>query len=348
MDVPDPEGRQVPQRPDDDGEGRRREHEAVRRRKGSNAGLTPFFDPAGVSAKGNYTVVFRLKSPIGVFPYLVSQTTYQAIIQPAAIAAKPGTWVKSGMIGTGAFKLMNYVDKKSATLVRNAAYWGGRPPLDGVKITFYQGSAPMVLALRAGQIDLAMQLSPQEGAAVQEQLEVQVLRAADLGAPPGLHANRPGPAQGCARSSGGRARDQPARSRLAKIMLGAGQVGNDSPFWKGFASTDPSIKQRTQNLAAREGAAGGGGCGEPEVQPHDVELPRPRRTMPRRSRRTRSEAGIDIGIEVMDVGKYYDSEPAGADYATTTPWLNRTCTLTEYGARGVPNIFLTRAYMSTG
>ena len=36
------------------------------------------------------------------------------------------------------------------------------------------------------------------------------------------------------------------------------------------------------------------------------------------------EAGIDIGIEVMDVGKYYDSEPAGADYATTTPWLNRT------------------------
>ena len=50
----------------------------------------------------------------------------------------------------------------------------------------------------------------------------------------------------------------------------------------------------------------------------------------------------------MDVGKYYDSEPAGADYATTTPWLNRTCTLTEYGARGVPNVYLTRCYMSTG
>ncbi len=55
--------------------------------KGSNAGLSPFFDAAGVSAKGDYTVVFRLKSAIGVFPYLVSQTTYQAIIQPAALAA---------------------------------------------------------------------------------------------------------------------------------------------------------------------------------------------------------------------------------------------------------------------
>ena len=132
--------------------------------KASNAGLSPFFDAAGVSAKGNYTVVFKLKSSIGVFPYLLSQTTYQAIIQPASIAANPGNWVKSGMIGTGAFKLTNYVDKKSATLVRNPAYWGGPAPMDGVKITFYQGSAPMVLALRAGQIDLAMQLSPQEGA----------------------------------------------------------------------------------------------------------------------------------------------------------------------------------------
>ena len=50
----------------------------------------------------------------------------------------------------------------------------------------------------------------------------------------------------------------------------------------------------------------------------------------------------------MDVSKYYDSEPAGADYATTTPWLNRPFTLTEYGARGVPNVYITRAYMSGG
>jgi len=60
------------------------------------------------------------------------------------------------------------------------------------------------------------------------------------------------------------------------------------------------------------------------------------------------EIGVDIGIEVMDVSRYYDAEPAGADYASTTPWLNRTATLTEYGARGVPNVYVTRAYMSTG
>ncbi len=164
VDVPDPQGRQVPQRPGTDGEGRRGEPQAVRDGQGLERGpLAPTSTRSGVSAKGSYTVVIRLKSPVGVFPYLLSQTTYQAIIQRASDAANPGSWVKNGMIGTGPFKLTNYADKKSATLVRNAGWWGGRPPLDGVKITFYQGTAPLVLALRAGQIDLCMQMSPQEG-----------------------------------------------------------------------------------------------------------------------------------------------------------------------------------------
>jgi peptide/nickel transport system substrate-binding protein len=135
--------------------------------------------------------------------------------------------------------------------------------------------------------------------------------------------------------------------QLAKVMLGAGQVGNDNPFWKGFASTDKSIKQRTQNLTLAKSLLAAAGATNLKFNlttwqfldhtDHAASI-----------QAYAKQAGIDIGIEVMDVGKYYDSEPAGADYATTTPWLNRTATLTEYGARGVPNIFLTRCYMSTG
>lgn len=314
--------------------------------KGSNAGLSPFFDAAGVSAEGDYTVVFRLKSAIGAFPYLVSQTTYQAPIQPAAIAAQPGTWVASGMIGTGAFKLVKYVDKQSAVLVRHNAYWGGRPPLDGVKITFYQGSAPLVLALRAGQIDLAMQLSPQEGLPFKNNPKYTYYQL-----PTSAHR------QVCMRTDQGVFKDPRVRRALAlvinrpqqveKIMLGAAQVGNDTPFWKGFASTDRSIKQRTQNIALAKALLKAAGAENLKFNlttwsfldhtDHAASIQAYAR-----------QAGIEMGIEVMDVSKYYDSEPAGADYATTTPWLNRTATLTEYGARGVPNVYLTRAYMSTG
>ncbi len=314
--------------------------------KGSNAGLTPYFDASGVSAKGDYTVVIKLKSPIGVFPYLLSQTTYQAPIQLAATAAKPGTWVASGMIGTGPFKVVKYVDKKSADLVRHAAYWGGRPPLDGVKITFYQGSAPLVLALRAGQIDLAMQLSPQEAQPFKKNAKYTYYQL-----PTSAHR------QVCMRTDQGPFKDARIRravalainrpEQVAKIMLGAAQIGNDNPFWKGFASTDPSTKQRVQNLALSRALLKAAGAENLKVNlttwnfldhtDHAASIQAYAR-----------EAGIEIGIEVMDVSKYYDSEPAGADYATTTPWLNRPFTLTEYGARGVPNVFLTRAYMSTG
>ena len=314
--------------------------------KGSNAGLGPFFDASGVSAKGNYTVVFQLKSPIGVFPYLVSQSTYQAIIQPASIAAKPGTWVASGMIGTGAFKVTKYDDKKSATLVRHAAYWGGRPPLDGVSITFYQGTAPMVLALRAGQIDLSMQLSPQEALPFKNNSKYTYYAL-----PTAAHR------QVCMRTDVGVLKDPRVRRALAlvinrpqqvdKIMLGAAEVGNDNPFWRHFASTDQSIHQRKQNVQLAKSLLAAAGAQNLKFNlttwqfldhtDHAASIQAYARA-----------AGVDIGIEVMDVSKYYDSEPAGADYATTTPWLNRTCSLTEYGARGVPNIYLTRCYMSTG
>ncbi len=314
--------------------------------KGSNAGLGPSYDASGVSARGKYTVVVRLKSPTGVFPYLLSQTTYQAIIQPASIVANPGTWVKSGMIGTGPFKLKRYVDKKSAELVRNDRYWGGKPPLDGVRITFFQGSAPLVLALRAGQIDLAMQLSPQEAQPFKNNSKYKY-----YGLPTAGHR------QVCMRTDQGVLKDARVRRAFAlainrpeqveKIMLGAAQVGNDSPFWSGFASTDPSIKQRKQNITLAKELLKAAGAENLKFNittwdfldhtDHAASLQVYAR-----------EAGIELGIEVMDVGKYYDSEPAGADYFTTTPWLNRTCTLTEYGARGVPNIYITRAYMSTG
>lgn len=314
--------------------------------KESNAGLSPFFDAAGVSAVGQYGVRFRLKSPIGVFPYLVSQTTYQAIIQRASDAAKPGQWVKGGMIGTGAFKLRRLVEKRSAELVRHDAYWGGKPPLDGVRVTYFTGSAPLVLALRGGQIDLAMQLSPQE---VQPFKNNSRFKTYTL--PTAAHR------QLCMRTDQGPLRDPRVRRAIAlvanrpqlveRVMLGAATVGNDNPFWRGFASSDPSVRQRTQNLTLARAllkAANAENLKFNITTWNFLDHTDHAAAMQAFAR----EAGIEVGLEVMDVSKYYDSEPAGADYATTTPWLNRTASLTEYGARGVPNIYITRCYVSTG
>ena len=314
--------------------------------KASNAGLTPYFDPAGVSATGPYTVVFKLKSAIGVFPYLLSQTTYQAIIQRASDAAQPGQWVKNGMVGTGPFKMKSYTEKQGGSFVRHDAYWGGRPPLDGVAVTFFTGSAPLVLALRAGSVDLAMQLSAQEAQVFKNNSKYTYYAL-----PTAAHR------QLCMRTDQGALKDPRVRRAIAltinrpqqlqKIMLGAGQIGNDNPFWSGFASTDRSTKQRTQNVQQAKAllaAAGASNLKFTLTTWNFLDHPDHAASIQAYAR----DAGITVNLEVMDGGKYYDSEPAGADYATTTPWLNRTASLTEYGARGVPNVYLTRCYMSTG
>ena len=204
--------------------------------------------PEGVVKRGPYTVEFRLKQPSNAFPQLVSQTTYQAIIQPASVARNAGTWVSSGMIGTGPFRLKGGTPNRRLEFVRFPGYWGGNPPLDGVVFTWYEGTAPQVLALRGGQLDLCVQLNPQEVAAFRTQQPLQGLQRADR--------RRTG-CSVCASTairSGTRECGAPLRWRStvrtssSRILLGTGTLGNDSPFWSRFPSTDPSIKQRKQNL----------------------------------------------------------------------------------------------------
>jgi peptide/nickel transport system substrate-binding protein len=299
--------------------------------------------PEGVVKIGPYTVQFRLKQPNNAFPYLVSQTSYQAIIQPAAIAGKPDTWVSSGMIGTGAFRLKSLTPNKRAELVRFAGYWGGRPPLDGAVLTFYQGSAPMVLALRAGQIDLVQQMSPQEAAPFQKNSRYKI-----FGSPTSAH-----------RMFGLRVdrdpfKDPRVRRAIAltlnrpdlvqRILLGAGTLGNDSPFWSHFPSTDPSIHQRKQNIALAKALLQAAGQPNPKFTVttwNGLDLPDYATAIQVAGK----QAGMDIQLEVMSSDDYYGG---GADYYATTPWINRPATITEYGARGVPNLFLASAYESDG
>lgn len=299
--------------------------------------------PEGVIKKGPYTVEFRLKSPSNAFPQLVSQTTYQAIIQPAAIAKKPGSWVSSGMIGTGAFRFKSGTPNRRVELVRFPGYWGGTPPLDGVVMTWYEGLAPQVLALRGGQIDLIVQLNAQTAAAFRNNSRFKVFEA-----PTAAH-----------RMFGMRVDRDPfkdARVRRAvalslgrpdiiqRILLGAGTLGNDSPFWSKFPSTDPSIKQRKQNLELARALLKAAGQENPKFTLttwNGLDHADHAQAIQAAGRR----AGIDISLEVQSSGEYYGG---GADYYATTPWLNRPATLTEYGARGVPNLYMTAAYMSDG
>ena len=57
------------------------------------------------------------------------------------------------------------------------------------------------------------------------------------------------------------------------------------------------------------------------------------------------EAGMNIEIELQSDAEYYGG---GDDYYATTPWINKPATITEWGHRAVPNVYLTAAFASDG
>jgi len=124
--------------------------------KTPSAGKSAFsFLEKGATKKiDDYTVRFELNRPLGDFPY--SLNTYQAAILPADW---PGDFAKNP-IGTGPFRLTNYVPKQSADFERFDGYWeSGLPYLDKVKIIYFADIGAQITAMQSGTVDM-MQTIP--------------------------------------------------------------------------------------------------------------------------------------------------------------------------------------------
>ena len=112
----------------------------------------------------------------------------------------------------------------------------------------------------------------------------------------------------------------------------------------GFPSTDPSIKQRRQNLAlARALLQAAGQENLATITTHNqFDVPDFATAVQASGR----QAGIEIDLNVMTYDDYY-SAVGGGDYDTTTPGSTRRRPLPST-ARGVPNLYLTAAYVTGG
>jgi peptide/nickel transport system substrate-binding protein len=133
---------------------------------------------------------------------------------------------------------------------------------------------------------------------------------------------------------------------VRSLWRGRAIVGNDSPFTPLFQSTSPGVPQRARNIAqARQllSAAGASNLSFTLTTWQNLEIPDYAQIIQSSAR----QAGIDINLEILSGSEYYGSPP-GQDYATTTPWLNREATITDYGHRAIPNVYLTAAFKTGG
>jgi peptide/nickel transport system substrate-binding protein len=307
---------------------------------GSNAlsALKGVLSKGGAKQVDDFTVEFHLDAPNGNFPYTVSTDNYNAIIIPADYNGD----FESKMIGTGAFKLEKYTAKAGASFVRNDDYWGGKPLPDRVEIGFYDDYQPQILALQGGQIDFIQQIPILQAAGILNDPNVDMMST-----PSTAHS------QVHMRTDKDPFKDKRVRQAIALcmdrpkivngLMRGKAQIGNDSPFASAYPYTDKSVPQRQKDIAkAKELLAAAGMPDGFEVTlttEKYLELPDYAVII----QNAVKEIGGKITLNVMDQGAYYGDAVPGK-----SPWLDSDMGITDYGHRGVPNVFLTAPLKSDG
>ena len=102
-----------------------------------------------------HTVKISLKSPDPFFLASLATDTESVglLVCKKAFETRGASAMRLSPIGTGPFRFKEYVSKDRVVMVRNDAYWAGKPHLDEVVVRFMPSSAARELALRTGEID---------------------------------------------------------------------------------------------------------------------------------------------------------------------------------------------------
>ena len=260
LDVPDPAGRQVPQRQDADRAGRRREHEAVRPREELERRSHAVLRPSRCLRDGGST-----PSSSGSSRRSACSRTSSAR-RPTRRSSSRRRSLRSPVTGSRRDDRHRPVQGSRATSTRRAPCSSATTPTGAAGRRSTASGSPSTRAARRscsrcarGQIDLAMQLSPQEAPAVQEQLAVHVLRSSRPRRT-GRSCMRTdlGPLQGRTGPPGGRARDQPAAAARAVSCSAPAQIGNDTPVLARLRVDRPVGRSSDAEPRPRAVAAAGG------------------------------------------------------------------------------------------
>ncbi|HEX2111947.1 MAG TPA: ABC transporter substrate-binding protein [Gaiellaceae bacterium] len=302
----------------------------------------------GVLSKGaaravdEATVEVRLEAPNGNFPYLVSSDNYNVIILPAD--HDYGSNYERSFNGTGPWKLDRFRQGNNVSYTKNPEYWDQerQPFADRSEIRFLDEEQARVLALQGGEVEVVSNFTATGGAGILTDPNVSVLEVKSVEHRQiHMRVDRPPFDDKNVRQALALTLDRQAI--IEGLFEGKADLGNDHPFAPAFPSTDPDVPQREQDLdqarslLAEAGSEDGLGA---QLRTWDgVEIP----DLAQLVQDFAQEVGIRIELNITDAGTYYGDAVFGK-----SPWLDSVLGITDYGHRGVPNVYLTAVYKSDG
>jgi peptide/nickel transport system substrate-binding protein len=121
------------------------------------ASTLAFLKPEGIKAVDDYTVTFTTDKPVGLLPVLI--TTKFTLIIPEGSTTET---LKTKGDGTGPFMQEQFTPNTPVRILRkNPNYWDvGKPLAECLKITVAQEAVAAATALKAGQVDLVLNVDP--------------------------------------------------------------------------------------------------------------------------------------------------------------------------------------------
>jgi peptide/nickel transport system substrate-binding protein len=309
---------------------------------GGNAlsAFTGVLSKGGAQARGESTVIFELDGPNGNFPYSTSSDNYNLIILPNGF--DPESWPKTFQ-GTGPWKLEKYTPNVGVNYTKNPDYWDKeRQPLgERNEIKFYEKEEAGILGVQGGEVDVLAHFSPVGGKPLLTDQNIEVIE---------LHSSVH--RQIHMRTDKEPFNDKRVRQAVALLinreniveglLEGKADYGNDSPFAPVYKSTDKSVPQRKQDVEKAKQLLSDAGKGNFSVELRGwtgFEMPQYAELV----QSDLKEAGITVTLNFTDAGTYYGDAVFG-----NSPWLDSTFGMTEYGHRGVPNVFLGAPLKSDG
>ena len=292
----------------------------------------------GAKQVDDFTVAFELESPNGNFPNLVSSDNYNSIILPADYAGD----FEQTFNGTGPFKIEKYTPKVGVTFVRNEDYWNGPVLPARVEFLFYDDMQARILALQGDQVDLINQVSILQARILFNDPNIEVLSFKSV-AHQQVHMRTDIEpfADKRVRQAMAMAMD---RDRIVQgLFMGRAKIGNDSPFSPSFPSTDPDVPPRPFDAAKAKALlaeAGKPNGFEVTLNSHRyLELPEYAQLIQNAAK----AIGVTVNLEVATSDVYYGKAVFGE-----SPWLDSAFGITDYGHRGVPNVYLSAPLLSSG
>ena len=133
-----------------------------------------------IAVKNAQTIILTTAEPRPTLPGLLTAPATAITDAAAADAAGEANFIDAGAL-TGPYIPTEYIQEERLDAVAHDDYWGGRPPLTGINQVAIPDTNSRELALQAGDIDFAINISP-EGVQILDAQPGLSTRTAGIGA----------------------------------------------------------------------------------------------------------------------------------------------------------------------